>query len=220
MNNTKVDFKNVLAGIGIGVVVLFLVFLAADRNGSITASLLTVETSELVNNDIVVADSTVWSTISVIKEEVPAVNSKNVFSFQYDILSEHTKPKPLPFNLIDNEFKNDFFLDKAFSEKRVYSIPLSSGVTDKYTYIIEEVEKAPPYLKNYNTTYSCFVYNTTSNSKRDISLSKPTKGLKITITPEMIKSFKLEENDRVICIFTNTKKGYIPPVEKYPDNIQ
>lgn len=214
MNNTKVDFKNVLAGIGIGVVVLFLIFLAADRNGSITASLLNVETSELVNNDVAEGGDLVYSLIRVMKQDTTIKNGKDNFSFQYySYKTPEPRISPLPFTLKDTEvgvdYKSSSGYEKLFNNGKdgwIYSIPLISG--DGNTYVIEEVEKAPPSLSKYDTTYSCFVLGADGKERNHFS----GKGTKITLTPEQILGFKLTTipkdpiGEILVCTFKNTKR--------------
>lgn len=221
----KIDFKNVLAGIGIGAIFIFLVFLAANRDGSITASLVGIDndSSEVIVYD---ADSSiynnsependlVWSLIRVMKQEIPTKNSQNRFSFKYSYydsaLLDPTKPPyQSPFTLKDIEFNEDYKsttgYDKLDKEGKIYSIPLISG--DGKTYVIEEVENAPPSLSNYDITYSCFVLGKGGIERNHFS----GKGTKIALTPEKILGFKLINipNDPIgevlVCTFKNTKK--------------
>lgn len=213
----RIHVKNILAGIGtfaiLAVAIAIVIPSFANYNfGSSSSDPVYIVEDELnpwtpnaPENDLV------WSLIRVMKQEVPVKNSQNRFSFQY-YYSKNIDDKIYPsyFGLKDIELNEDYKTtkgyEKLYNEGKIFSIPLISG--DGNTYVIEEIENAPPKLSNYDTTYSCFVLGKGNIERNHFS----GKGTKIVLTPQQILEFKLKTipNDPVgeviVCTFNNTKK--------------
>lgn len=214
MNNTKIDFKNVLAGVGIAVVALFLLLMVVIRtspSGDLTALLLGDKNSAVIEDD---ADVFVPNAPEV--GEIPKITIIKKFVKKYP---PQVASPSFDFYLSGGGLGLSFSL-KDGEKKEFYGDVSVNAIKEGVDYQIEEIESVPPKTSTVDilclfSGYRNGTYVKNIKTVKHNGNSKYISGL-LNLAPyeEKITKKDIDGNDvtitnkitdlSVICTFTNT----------------